>query len=452
MTILYFVVALGVLVFIHEFGHFIVAKKIGIGVEKFSLGFGPKLFSFTRGETTYMVSALPLGGYVKLTGEDPDAEDAKGKKSFSARSIPQRALVVFAGPFMNLLLALLIMPVVLMIGRWEPVFLQQKPIVVGVRKDSPAEKAGLRKGDEILAIDGKSYSNWKEVLDFTLIRAKQPVEVQVKRGDRVFSEKMTIVESPDTHAGMLGLEPSYFIGNEPVIDQVAPDGPAETAGLKVGDEVVQIDGSPIETWSEMSEKVGKNGGKKVEVTVRRGDELVTVSVTPRFDAGMRKWLMGVQKDTGKRGEAFVKRKYPFGQAIIQGTEENIKLVKLTFSVLGRLVTFKLSYKTLGGPIRIAQASAMAAKSGAPDFLYFLAFLSIQLGVLNLLPFPVLDGGHLLFFGIEEITRKPVSARVRGYAEQAGFFLLIFLMVMVTMNDIQSVWDVGKILQKVKSLF
>ncbi len=455
MTIIYFVIALGLLVFIHEFGHFIVAKKQGIGVETFSIGFGPKLFGFTRGETKYVVSLLPFGGYVKLHGEDPDAPESKDendKKAYSRRPIWQRVLVVFAGPGMNLLLALLIMPVVFMIGRMEPIFLDQPPVVVGVRHDSAAAKAGIQKGDEILSADGTSMKDWKDFLDFILIHGKQAVELKIKRADEYLTKSVTIEESPDTHSGMMGIEPSYFIGNEAVVDEVTPGSPASEGGLKGGDEILKIDQMPVESWTDMSEQVGASGGKKLAISIRRGGEMLTVFVVPRYDEGMKKWLMGVKKDGEKRSGAFSLKKYGFKEALIRGTEENLKLAKLTLSVLGRLVTFKLSYKTLGGPIRIAQASAIAAKSGLADFLYFLAFLSMQLGVLNLLPMPVLDGGHLLFFSIEGLTRRPVSMRVRQIMEQVGFFVLISLMLLVTLNDVESVWGVHQIFDKIKHLF
>lgn len=456
MTIVYFIISLGVLVFIHEFGHFLAAKKQGIGVEKFSLGFGPRLLSLKRGETTYMISALPLGGYVKLHGEDPpedpEAASAADEKSYAARPISQRSLVVFAGPFMNLLLAAVLMPLVFLLGRMEPAYFGERPVVIDVRRDSPAEQSGLKKGDEVLQIDDETPQTWKGLLDYVLLHADHETEIRFRRGGEVISRPVKIGKSEETHAGTIGIEPSYFIGNEPVIDEVGPGSPAAIGGLQKGDRVIRIGGSPIETWTDMSEKVGQSGGKKIDVTVRREGGVLTLALTPRYDAEMKKWLMGVQKDTSRMKDFFVERKYSLGEAVVEGTRENIKLAGLTLSVLKRLLTFHLSYKTLGGPIRIAQASAMAAKSGLSDFIYFLVFLSLQLGILNLLPFPVLDGGHLLFFGIEGVTRRPVSARVRGYAEQAGFFLLLSLMVLVTLNDVDSVWGFKQILDRIRHIF
>ncbi|MBI3541434.1 MAG: RIP metalloprotease RseP [Deltaproteobacteria bacterium] len=453
MTIVYFVIALGLLVFIHEFGHFIAAKKQGIGVEKFSIGFGPKLFSYQGKETTYMVSLLPFGGYVKLRGEDPAEENATtDKSSYSARPIGHRFGVVFAGPFMNLLLALFLMPIVFMIGRTEPAFLSQKPVVIGVKSDSPAEMAGLSKGDEILEIANHPTSTWEDLIHFVMIHGKEEVALKVKRGESVLPMKLTLSEQAELHTGSMGIEPTYFIGNEAIIDEVAPGSVAAAAGLMAGDEVVRINDSPIQGWIEMTERVDAAKGKSLMVTVRRRAEIQTVLLTPRYDEGLKRWLMGIRKNSDKKTDAFVVKKYPLGEAVVRGAKENLKLTDLTFSVLGRLVTLKLSYKTLGGPIRIAQASAMAAKSGLADFIYFLSFLSLQLGLLNFLPIPALDGGHLLFFGIEKITRRPTSMRLRQTIEQIGFFLLISLMLAVTLNDVNSVWGFAHLLEKIKHIF
>jgi len=455
MTIVYFVIALGVLVFIHEFGHFIFAKAQGIGVEKFSLGFGPKIFGFRKGETEYLFSALPFGGYVKLMGEDPNDPEAGNvppEKSYSKRPIWQRVKVVFAGPGMNLVLALALMPIVFMVGRMEPVYLDQKPVIVGVRKDSAAEKLGLKKGDEILGIGDAQPATWKDAIDYILLNSNKEVDILFKRGADTIQKKVTIATSQDTHAGTLGIEPGYFIGNEAVVDGVVPGGPADKAGIKPGDEVLKIGGVPIETWTDMSDEVGKSEGKKIDVVIRRAGDQTTAAVTPQFDEGMKKWLLGIRKDAESHQENFIRKKYSPLDAVIKGTQENVKLAGLTLSVLGRLVTFKLSYKALGGPIRIAQASAMAAKSGLADFLYFLAFLSIQLGVLNLLPMPVLDGGHLFFFAIEGIQGRPLSTKVRQIFEQVGFFLLISLMLLVTLNDLQSIFGIGQFFEKIKHLF
>ncbi|MBI1908744.1 MAG: RIP metalloprotease RseP [Deltaproteobacteria bacterium] len=452
MTIVYFIISLGLLVFIHEFGHFLVAKLSGIRVEKFSLGFGPKLISFRKGETEYLLSLLPLGGYVKLTGEDPDSPEASAADSYSQKSIAQRLRVVVAGPFMNLLLALFFMPLVFMIGKMEPIYLDQKPVVLGVLADSAAAKAGLQKGDEFLRVNGRGYSRWRDLLDYILLHPEEEVVVDIQRAGGTVQKKIVIESHPSNRSGFLGVEPGQFVGNDPVVDEVSPDSPAAEAGFRKGDRVLSINGKSVMTWTEMSQIVSASEGRPLAVVVGRSEGPKDLSLTPFQDQASRKWLMGVRKEASASSETMVLKKYPMGQAVVKGMEENWKLTKLTFGVLYRLVSLKLSYKALGGPIRIAQGAAMAAESGVAYFLYFIAFLSLQLAVLNILPIPVLDGGHVLYLFLEKVRRRPVSMRVRSIADQTGMGLLLLLMFFVTFNDIDAVWGLKSLFEKVRGIF
>ncbi|MDO8644642.1 MAG: RIP metalloprotease RseP [bacterium] len=451
MTILYFVIALGLLVFIHEFGHFIVAKLSGMRVEKFSLGFGPKIFGFQKGETEYRVSILPLGGYVKLTGEDPASPEANAPDSFNSKPLLSRLGVVVAGPTMNLLLALLLMPIVFMIGKMEPAYLDQKPIVTGVLSESPAATAGFQVGDEIVRLNGKEFHEWRSLLDQIMLRAGEPLNFELNRDGQNFEKSVVIDSWEKTKTGYLGVEPRFFVGNEPVVDGVGPDSPASKAGLQKGDRVVAVNGKAIQTWTEMSEVIGSAKGETVLLTLERQGKSQTVSLSPLYDKSHDKWMIGVQKGV-EEGKYSVLKRYSFGEACLQGWSEVKKLTGLTFDVLGRLVTFQLSYKALGGPIRIAQGAAMAAETGLSYFLYFIAFLSLQLGILNILPIPVLDGGHVAYLTLEKIFRKPVSTRIRSIIDQTGLALLLTLMLVVTLNDIDSVWGTSWIVQKIKAIF
>ena len=452
MTILYFIIALGVLVFIHEFGHFIVAKGQGIGVEKFSLGFGPKLLSFRFGETEYLISALPLGGYVKLRGEDPQEADQSDPRSFSARPVWHRLKVVLAGPFMNLLLALVFLPLVFMIGRMEPAYLQEAPRLVGVEAGSPAAAAGLAEGDQILEVNEEPVKNWKELLEHVILRGGETLRLKVQRDGQVVLKEVMVAQGEASGPGTLGIEPHLILGNEAFIDEVMPGSAAMAAGLQAGDRVLSLDGQNVPGWSQMVERINKSEGRPLQVLVAREQTTRSFLIQPRHDEASGRWLVGIKKDFEKHAPQMVERRYPFFAAVVEGTKENVKLAKMTYVVLGRLVTGKLSYKTLGGPIRIAQASASAARAGVSHFLYFLAFLSIQLGLMNLLPIPVLDGGHVLFYSIEGIIRRPLSMRVRGMMENAGFVLLLGLMVLITFNDVDSVWGIQPLLEKIRNLF
>ncbi len=447
MTLLFFIIALGILIFVHEFGHFIVAKRQGIKVETFSFGFGPRLIGFKRGETDYRISALPFGGYVKMLGEDPTDPEADSPRSFAQKTVWQRAKVVLFGPLMNLFLCLAIMPIVFMIGRAQPVYLDQQPVVIEVRAESPAAAAGLKPGDRITAIDGRSVQTWEGVLNTVLLSsAGTKIPMDIERDGRAMTVTPTIAEMPEMRGGYLGVEPMLFIGNEATVDGVVPGEPADEAGIEKGDTIVSLNGVPVTDWLDLTQKVDANKGKEATVVIDRDGERKTLSLTPAYNEGYKRWLIGIRKDQ-RSGVPMEVKRYGFFGAIVKGTQENAKLFVLTLSVLKRLVTLQLSFKVIGGPIVIAKTSAAAASSGLAPFIYFLAFLSMQLAILNLLPIPVLDGGHLVFLIIEAIRRKPLSIRVREISTQIGFVMLLSLMLVVTFNDIENVWGIKKLIGK-----
>lgn len=462
MTILYFIIALGVLVLIHEWGHFIVARLSGIHVEQFSIGFGPKLFSFKPGPTEYKICLLPLGGYVKLYGEDPIAEAdgnvqkakeiAASPKSFAAKSLGKRLATVFAGPGMNLVLCLVLMPLVFMIGRNMPRYLDDSPQVLGVVAGSPAALAGFQVGDKILKINGDQVDLWSDALNWILLHPGDAAVFTLARQDQSLEVPVTIIKEPQSNQeiGYLGIEPGFFVGNDPIVGDVATNSPAFDSGLQANDVITQIDNQAVATWTEMTEIVRGSGGRELSVSFKRGDVLQTVTVKPQFDEAEKVWLMGITKHQDEG--LWVNKKYGFIDAIVLGTMENKKLFKMTGDVLGRLFTFRLSYKALGGPIQIAQATGAAARSGLGSFFYFVAFLSLQLGVLNLLPIPVLDGGHVLFMAIEGIRRKPLSLKIKTGLTQVGLVLLLGLMVIISINDVDRVWGFRNILEKITGLF
>ncbi len=447
MTIIYFIIALGVLIFIHEVGHFITAKRAGVFVETFSLGFGPKLFGFKWGETEYRISALPLGGYVKMLGEEPDEEGSLDPRSFSAKSAWKRAKIVLMGPLMNLFLCLAVMPVVFMIGRSEPAFLSEQPVVKGIKADSPAQRAGLAEGDLILSLDVKSMKSWDDVLGRVLISPGSTIDFGVRRADREFHAAVTVEELPEMKGGYVGIAPLPNLGGDPYIDGVRSGGPADKAGIKSKDLVISYDGRPVEDWLDLTRMINESKGALAPMIVKRGGEEIKIDVAGEYNEDFGRWIIGISKDR-MSGVPMTVVKYGFLDSIVKGTKENVKLARMTLDVLWRLVTLKLSYKVLGGPIIIAKSSAAAAAAGIANFLYFVAFLSLQLGILNFLPIPVLDGGQLVFLGYEAVLRRPLSVRIRSIAHHVGFVMLIGLMLLVTINDIESVWGIRKILGKI----
>jgi regulator of sigma E protease len=454
MSIIYFIVGLGLLIFIHELGHFLVAKWSGIRVERFSLGFGPRILKIQKGETEYCISALPLGGYVKMSGQE-DFEEGEilpldDPRAFSSKSLLTRLAVVLAGPGMNLLLPFLLMPIVFLLGRSEPKYLSQAPIVIGVQAQSPAQAAGLQPGDRILAVDGHAVQNWNEALRGMTKPPDTTVTVSLFREGKEFSKTLTAQKEEGIPQGFLGIEPMFFVDVDPVIGEVAKDSPAQAGGVKAGDRVLAIGEAPIQDWIQMSDAVNASHGGELKFTLQRGAATVEARITPQFDKKLKKYTVGVLKASNP--EAYEERRYSLSEAFQKGFQENVVLLGMTFKVLKDLVTLKASYKELGGPVRIAQISAKAAEKGLGNFLYLLAFLSIQLGILNLLPIPVLDGGHVAFMAYEAVARKPLSSKKRLIAQQVGMFLLLTLMVLVTVNDIESVWGFQRLLERFKGWF
>lgn len=428
LTAIAFVICLGVLIFVHEFGHFIVAKAIGIKVEKFSLGFGPRIpgLAFKKGDTEYMISALPLGGYVKMAGENPD-EELKGERwEFSSRSPWERMQVVFSGPMMNVVMAFVLMFAVFSLGRKVPAYLSTPPVVSWVKADSPAQKAGFQVGDKVININGKKINNWENLQMMIISNADSRLHFTVERN----GQKLALSATPHDVGGMglgsLGID--HYI--PPRIGSINPGYPAQKAGLKPEDLITHINGNPIRHWYEIAELIHENPEKEVALNVQRGDKRFTVSIVPVLDQETKQGLIGIIPT-----EEMVVKKYSLGEAIRNGFAETLKQGKLTFSFLFKLIRGKTSPKSLGGPIMIAQVAGASAKAGIPDFLFFMAFLSLQLGILNLFPIPVLDGGHIFFLIIEMIAGKPLSIKKREVAQQIGFGMLILLMVYVFYNDI-----------------
>jgi regulator of sigma E protease len=339
------IIGLGLLIVFHEFGHFLLAKLCGVGVLTFSVGFGPKLWVKKKGETEYALSAFPLGGYVKMVGEDPDEEvrPQDVEKSFAHKSLLQRIAIVVAGPGFNLLLALFLLMIVFTFYG-VPVMSTQ---VSGVEKGSPAERAGLAKGDRIVAIDGK----------------------------------------------------------------------------------------PVKEWDELSQTIKASGGKPLNLQISRGGETVSLTVQPIQKEG--RTVFGERKDDwiiGIGSQVSIEKGNP-GLAVVRAFYQTYDYSKLTLLALFKMISGDVSPRNIGGPILIAQMAGQQAQEGLGSFLAFLAVLSINLGVLNLLPVPVLDGGHLLFFLVEAVIRKPVSVKYREMAQQVGICLLALLMIYAFYNDI-----------------
>lgn len=454
MSILLFLLALGILVATHEWGHFIVAKKSGVGVEIFSIGFGPRLISFKRAETEYRFSLIPLGGYVKLVGEDPADETADVSKSFSKKPVWARLATVLAGPAMNILVTMILLPIVFLVGRYEVALLKQAPVVIGTLSQSPAELAGLEPGDRVLSVASIATPSWDILLQTVALREGDTVNVAIDRHGEAIDKKIKLIPNPyeSSRIGFLGVEPMYLI--ETIVGEVKAGMPGEAAGLIPGDRIIDINGKPVQWWVELVGELSKLGGQELELGIARGGEerrlRVKPVLNPNAEVSGQAWLVGISPQLKKT--EMVLARYGLGDALSRSVAEMKNLTHLTIETLKRLFSFNLSYKALSGPVGIAAAGGQAASMGFGNFLYFLAFLSLNLGVLNLLPIPLLDGGHVAFMAIEGVIRREIPPRIKGMIQTVFLVLLLGLMLLVTVNDLDSLFGFKALYAKILGWF
>ena len=417
------------LIFVHEFGHYIVAKRLGVRVLTFSLGFGPKLLNIRRGDTDYCISAIPLGGYVKMAGENPDDSRTGNPDEFLSKTKWQRFQILIAGPTMNLLLAVVVMAIVLMQGVEVPVYEDQPPDVAAVLPDSPASKVGIRPGDRILKVAEEDVLTWTAFNMSIGTRANRDVSLLVEREGQTIA--MTVRPRPETRyeIGSIGVLPDA----RPFIRAVNPGDPADRAGLKVDDEILSVDGVRVLLPSQLSEAISSKADREVDLVVRRNGQELKIVVTPekRGDRG----LIGVA--IGQATRSF--QPGPF-EAISLSVTRNIELTVQIFKTVGGFFSGETSPRQLMGPIAIAQLSGESAQAGAVSLFGLMALISLNLGIINLLPIPILDGGHIAISALEGITRRDFSVQVKEKMLLAGFVLLMMLMVTVVYNDLtRIVW-------------
>ncbi|HVY55343.1 MAG TPA: RIP metalloprotease RseP, partial [Thermodesulfobacteriota bacterium] len=514
-AIIAFIFVIGILVFIHELGHFLLAKWSGVRVEKFSLGFGKRLFGFRKGETEYLISALPLGGYVKMYGEgsegnfivdkvDPGSEaensgfragdrivsidgfeltsfprwkqlessleseperdyqfvverddkkieitsrarSLEGADAYSEKEYPRgfsnqplfnRFLIVVAGPFMNFLLPFIFLPIVFMIGITVPAYLEQPPVIGYIKPGSQAEQAGFMKGDRITEIDGTKVSDWKEVNMELQTNPDALLNVAVERGGQ---KKIIPVKASATPEGIVAI--GFGEPIEPKIGAVIAGTPADEAGLLKGDEILGINGSKVADWDQMASIVRDSSGKEITLLINRDGKEITKKITPDTSVETGKGAIGISPYQ----EEIVK-KYDFFGAIVNGVKEAanmiVEVVVLLFGFLYKLATGKIALgtagKSLAGPILIAKVSGAAAENGIAQLLQFTCFISINLAIINLFPIPMLDGGHVLYLAIEAIKKKPLSQRSLEISQRIGLTILIFIMFLAIYNDLSRV--------------
>jgi regulator of sigma E protease len=424
ITILAFILVLGIIIFVHEFGHLIVAKAFGMRVFIFSFGFGKRLFGFKWGETDCRVSAIPLGGYVKLEGEADDliSEDTSrlgDGQDFLSRPRWQRFLVYVAGPAMNAVLTITVLAVLNMVGNYFDTSESDRPIIGAVAAGSPAERAGLLAGDEILSIDGTAVPSWGEARYHIVLRPEQALEFRVRRGGDERNVAVTS-ETTEKFVGHIGVYPLVRVG------EVVAGSPAEEAGLQSDDAILRIDDSPIEGFNDIPSVVRGADGRALSFLIWRDGEQFDVAITPRDDGS------GLRVGIGRKLEF---RKLGPGDAVVEAVRSTWKMTTQTFDVLGRLVTARISPKTMMGPLGIAQVSGEAARSGARQLFFLVAVISLQVGILNLLPLAPLDGGHLAILTVEGTVRRDLSPSIKNWVMNAGALLIFLLIGLVLYSDI-----------------
>lgn len=427
-SILAFFFVLGVLIFVHELGHFLMARRIGVRVLTFSLGFGPKLIGFRRGDTEYCISAVPLGGYVKMAGEKPGDARTGASDEFLSKSKWQRFQVLIMGPVMNLILAVVVMAAVLYHGAPAPAFMHQPALVSRMLDKSVMKRAGLQPGDLILAVDGDRVPTWEDFLNAMAAKSKRHVTVTVERASKQLD--VTFVPVGTGRYDIVDIDSlDIFPALHPQIKSLQPESPAVLAGLRPGDVVLAAEGERDVTNKRLIEIIRANEGKSITIEIKRDAQIFQVPVTPRNIDGT--------VIIGADWSAFEIRTIKPGiwGALRMSLDQNWTWAKMIAQTIGGLFTQHTSVKQLMGPVAIADMSGMAAALGMLQLFSLMAMISLNLGLLNLMPIPVLDGGHIAILALEGVSRRDFSIKVKEKMLLAGFVLLLMLMVTIIYNDL-----------------
>ena len=437
-----FILALGILVAIHEYGHFWVARKMGVKVLRFSIGFGKPLLKWhDKYNTEYVIAAIPLGGYVKMLDERVDeVPENERHLSFNAKSVQARIAIVAAGPLANFLFAIVALAAMYMVGVQSV-----KPVVGSITEGSRAEQAGIMPSEQIIKIGDDTIATWQDAT-FALMSSlgEQSVPVVVRNENYQEQTKMLNVEGwkldqqdvpPLSSLGIVPFRPQATL----TIAAITKNSAAELANLQVNDTIIAVNGETISDWQQLVNLITQSANKSLQFSVKRQDSINSVTVTPKSrinEHGIEQGFLGVAPVVQPWPEGYVETR-SFGplDSIVRGTQETWRLITLSFDMIGNLITGQVSVKNLSGPVGIAVGAGTSVSYGLVAFLSFLALISVNLGVFNLLPLPVLDGGHLMYYIIELFRKKPVSEKTQEFGFKVGALLLIFLTCFALFNDV-----------------
>jgi len=423
-TLLSFIIVFGILVFVHELGHFFMAKLMKIRVEVFSWGIGKRLFGIKKGDTDYRISLVPIGGFVKFSGEEAFEEKKElAPHDFMAKKRWERFLVLLTGSLMNIFLALVLVSIISMVGVTIPEYSEQKPVIGWIDPGSPAKGADLKVNDEILSVNDRKTKTWSDVEIAVGTKPKRLITIECKRGEEIIKVQLMTESRTRLAYGYAGFYPKILVQ----VAYIFSGTPAEEAGLKVGDVFLAINGEYVYDYRFL-EIVAESPGKELEFLVEREEEILTFHLTPRLDGKVGKIGIG----TGMKSEL---KKFGFFSAIGRGIKENWKLAFVLVNYVKDLATGEASAAQIAGPIEIARFSRTFFRMGFFALMGFIAFISLQLGIINLFPIPLLDGGQILVLCLEGLFRRDFSAKVKQTVMQFGFIIFILLFVFVILNDI-----------------
>jgi len=436
-NVLWLLVLIGVMINIHELGHFWAARYFDVKVEAFSFGFGTRLFGFRRGETDYRFSLLPLGGYVKMTGEQVGDENANDPRSVLSKPRWQRLIIAFAGPFMNVVLAVGVLTGLYMVKYQRVSDADMEPVIGHVAVDSPAAKGGLMDGDHIVKLDGKANPTWEDVIVKEAEGAYRPMFLTIERNGKRFDTVVTPTLNERIGVGSAGWDER----GEIQLVEVEPGRPADKAGLKKGDVILSVNGQPIHSAGRLQELTKASGGKPVEVEFERNGQKSVVTVQPIFSKidGQGRWYIGV----GPQPKfTIITTRLSFPDAFAESVRQNGKNGMMIVQVLKGVLERRMSTKNLTGPIGIAQLSGDAAREGPSAFLVLMSMISLNLAIVNLLPIPIMDGGVILMLLVEMTMQRDLSINVKEAMLKVGFVCIMLLVVFAIYNDISRLLPAG----------